>query len=331
MSELEEPQTISSSDLSKARSVLATSLASRPYSCAVLWPTCQGPSISLPRHQCLTPNGSRVAVLLAQVAPVAAGRAVDVFDEIARLVEPARAEVDREHHLGADGVAPVGEFVHADGVGVRRVPGEVEPRRPLFARADAVFPIIGGNEIAAGIAHDRNLEVAHELGDVAAHAVRVGGRMTGLVDAGVDRAAEMLEEGAVEPIVDLRDRVIPMGGDGRFHVSSLPRDFAVYIHFLDTYEPIWRRRQAGALLDDRSMPLAVMASCPRAIHVVGCVAPKCFAERPSAGADARCGGPWMAARSASPAMTAGAWSSRRSSQCSQPNARVNIGPIDHKS
>src|SRR5579863_4258252 len=58
MSELEEPQTTSSSDLSKARSVLATSLASRPYSCAVLWPTCQGPSISFPRHQCLTPKGS---------------------------------------------------------------------------------------------------------------------------------------------------------------------------------------------------------------------------------------------------------------------------------
>src|SRR5215469_740154 len=58
MSALEEPQTISSSDLSNARSALATSLARRPYSCAVLWPICQGPSISLPRHQCLTPNGA---------------------------------------------------------------------------------------------------------------------------------------------------------------------------------------------------------------------------------------------------------------------------------
>src|SRR5208337_2304548 len=58
MSELDEPHTISSSDLSKARSVFATSLARRPYSCAVLWPTCHGPSISLPRHQCLTPNGA---------------------------------------------------------------------------------------------------------------------------------------------------------------------------------------------------------------------------------------------------------------------------------
>src|SRR5271165_4339318 len=58
MSEFDDPQTISRSDLSKARRVFATSFASRPYSCAVLWPTCHGPSISLPRHQCLTPNGS---------------------------------------------------------------------------------------------------------------------------------------------------------------------------------------------------------------------------------------------------------------------------------
>src|SRR5688500_8160054 len=57
MSEFDEPQTISSRLLSKARSVLAVSLASRPYSSAVLWPTCQGPSISLPRHHILTSNG----------------------------------------------------------------------------------------------------------------------------------------------------------------------------------------------------------------------------------------------------------------------------------
>ena len=170
----------------------------------------------------MTPNGSARPLRLAQVAPVAAGRAVDVFDEIARLVEAARAEIDGEHHLGADRLAPFGEFVHADRVRFGRVPGEIEPRRPLLARADAVLPIVGGDEIAAGIAHDRDLEVAHEFDDVPAHAVRVGGRMTGLVDAGVDRAAEMLEEGAVEAIVDLRDRVVPMGGDRRLHVSSLP-------------------------------------------------------------------------------------------------------------
>src|SRR3569623_325489 len=58
MFECDDPQTISSSDLSKARSVLAVSLARRPDSSAVLRPSRQGPSISLPRHQSLTLNGS---------------------------------------------------------------------------------------------------------------------------------------------------------------------------------------------------------------------------------------------------------------------------------
>ena len=146
---------------------------------------------------------------LAQIAPIAARRAVDVFDEIARLIEPARAEVDGEHHFGSDLCAPGGEFVQADGVGFRGVPGEIEPRRPLLARTDAVLPIVGGDEIAAGITHDGNLEIPHEFDDVAAHAVRVGGRMAGLVDAGVNRAPEMLEERAVEAVVDARDREVP--------------------------------------------------------------------------------------------------------------------------
>src|SRR3569833_4238771 len=58
MIECDEPQTTSSSDLLMSRSGLAVSLARRPYSSAVLCPTCQGPAISLPRHQSLTSKGS---------------------------------------------------------------------------------------------------------------------------------------------------------------------------------------------------------------------------------------------------------------------------------
>src|SRR6185437_5293239 len=160
-----------------------------------------------------------VAVALAQVAPVRTGRTVDVFDEVASLVEAARAEVDGEHRRRADGLAPVDEFVDADGVAVGGMPGEVEAGRALVARADAVFPVVGRDEIAARIADVGNLEVAHELGDVAAHAVLVGGRMPRLVDAGVDGAAEMLEEGAVEPVVNIGNRVVAMRGDGDPHGS----------------------------------------------------------------------------------------------------------------
>jgi hypothetical protein len=42
----------------------------------------------------------------------------------------------------------------------------------------------------------------HELGDVLAEAVRVGGGVARLVDAGVDRAPQVLDERAEEAAVD---------------------------------------------------------------------------------------------------------------------------------
>ncbi len=166
------------------------------------------------------PERLRAAVGLTQIAPEAAGRSIDVFDEIARFVEAARSEVDRQHHLRADGLAPLRELVHADRVRFRSVPGEVEPGRAPIARADAVLPIVGGNEISAGVAHDRDPEVADQLRDVAAHAVHVGAGMAGFVNAGVDRSAEMFQKGAVDTVVDRRDPVILVRDDRRFHVSS---------------------------------------------------------------------------------------------------------------
>jgi hypothetical protein len=159
------------------------------------------------------------AVLLAHVAPRASRGAVDVFDEVARLVEPARAEVDREHHFRPRGVAPIGKFVDADGVRFGGVPGEVEPRRPLRARAHAVFPIVGGDEVAAWIANDRDFELLDERDHVLAHAVGVGGLVAGLVNAGVNRPSEVLEERAIEPVIDFRDCVVSIGRDRGAHVS----------------------------------------------------------------------------------------------------------------
>src|SRR6185312_293238 len=97
--------------------------------------------------------GLLAAILAPEVAPIAAARMVDILDEVARRIEAARAEVDRQHHLGTGGVAPVGEFMNADLIALRGMPGEVEPHRALLLRPDAVFPVIGGDEIAARVAH----------------------------------------------------------------------------------------------------------------------------------------------------------------------------------
>ena len=163
MFECDEPQTTSSSVGSKPRRALAVSLARWPYSAADLVADLPGavhlvaetPEAAVPRF--------RAPVLGPEVGPVAAARVVDVFDEVARLVEAARAEIDREHHLGAGLFGPVGEFVDADQVRLRGAPGKVEPPRAAFLRADAVFPIVGGHEVAARIAADRRVELAHQL------------------------------------------------------------------------------------------------------------------------------------------------------------------------
>ena len=97
-----------------------------------------------------------------------------------------------------------------DGViteGLDALPGQVQAAGPLISRADAVLPAVAGDEVPAGIADDGDVQRAHEGEHVAAkaHVVRAG--VAGLIDAGIDRAAEMLEKGAEQLRVDGRDDV----------------------------------------------------------------------------------------------------------------------------
>ena len=82
-------------------------------------------------------------------------------------------------------------------VGLGREPGEVQPASGALDRADAVLPVVAGDEVAAGIAHDGRPELLDERQHVAPRKpCFVGGRMAGLVDAAVDAATQMLDEGA---------------------------------------------------------------------------------------------------------------------------------------
>ena len=99
-------------------------------------------------------------------------------------------------------------------VGLGRHPGEIEPARPLLRRADAVLPVVAGDEIAARIAHDgrrraRAPAPARPGGSRCASAVG----MTGLEDAAIDAAAEMLDEGAEQPRVGRADREVAVQRD----------------------------------------------------------------------------------------------------------------------
>ena len=100
-----DPQAISFSDGSTARICRAASCAFKPYSAAVMCPICQGPSISLPRHQCSTLVRLFDSVTAPQVTPLGALLDVAVFDKRRGSLRRAGTEVQphqwpRAHDLG---------------------------------------------------------------------------------------------------------------------------------------------------------------------------------------------------------------------------------------
>src|SRR5690606_23350958 len=100
----------------------------------------------------------------------------------------------------------------------------------LLLRADTVQPVVIGDEIAAGIAHQRRLQVPHERHHVAAEAVLVRRLVAGLVDAAIDGPAEMLKEGAVDTVVDRADPEVPVNRNARFHGRPPPYVSSVMIY-----------------------------------------------------------------------------------------------------
>src|SRR5690606_16049315 len=102
----------------------------------------------------------RAAVGPAQVGVLRATGVVGVLQDVAGLLDAAGAEVDRHHRLGARRLRPAGELAETELVGLDRAPGPVEPARPLLLRADPVLPVVAGDEVAAGVAHDGGAELA---------------------------------------------------------------------------------------------------------------------------------------------------------------------------
>ncbi len=158
---------------------------------------------------------SRVAVLHAQVGERGAAGVVAVLDEPACVVGAAGAEVHAEHRLDACGPAPVDELVRAEAVGLGGEPGEVEADGTLLDRAHAALPGVAGEEVAAGIADHGRTELAHQRHHVASKAPLVRGRVAGLEDAGVDAAAQVLDEGAEQAPIELRDHEVAVDDELR--------------------------------------------------------------------------------------------------------------------
>ena len=138
--------------------------------------------------------GGFAAVFAALVRPVGVHVAVAVFQQFHGVLRGAGAEVHGHHRLRADALAPLQEFIRADLIRLNGAPSHVRADGTLVLRTDAVAPVVAGQEVAARIADLRDMQRTDELFHVAAEAEGVGSRVARLIDAGIDSAAEMLDE-----------------------------------------------------------------------------------------------------------------------------------------
>ena len=140
--------------------------------------------------------GLGVTMIPAQIAPFSAGRHVAIFHQRGRHLGCRGAKIGADQRLGANTSGPGYKFIGAKLIRLDGVPGPVEHRGPLVARAHTVQPVIAGNKVAARIANDRHTHAAHLRGNVRAEAGRICQSRTRLIDASIDGAAQVFEEAA---------------------------------------------------------------------------------------------------------------------------------------
>lgn len=146
------------------------------------------------------------AVGAATFRQLGAAGHVRVLQQVQGLLQAARAQVDGLHQLvAAGGLKPFGHLVQAEFVGFGGMPGQIESTGTFLLGADAVLPAVAGHEVAARVADGGGAEFLDQVDDVLAEAVLVGGRVVGLVDAGVHATAKVLDERTEQTIVDRSD------------------------------------------------------------------------------------------------------------------------------
>ncbi len=74
------------------------------------------------------------------------------------------------------------------------MPRQIEAAGAVLLGAHAVFPVVAGDEVAAGVADGGGAQFLDQVDYVLPEPLFVGGGMPRLVDAGVYAASQMLDE-----------------------------------------------------------------------------------------------------------------------------------------
>ena len=148
------------------------------------------------------------AVFDAQIAPVAAALVIGIFHHIPGRIGATGAQVHRVHHFGARFLGPGTEFMQAHFVGFGGFPGQVQPMGTFCHRTDGIFPVEAGHKIAAGITHNGHVQGLHQIDHILAEAQLIRRGMTGLINAGVYRTAQVFNEGTVNALVNIGNHIV---------------------------------------------------------------------------------------------------------------------------
>ena len=182
----------------------AVSIALRPYSRAVMWPICQGPSISFPRHQertlcgCSKPCSRRRSLHLVPPGKLQYSTSAAV---VSGVPDPRLVPISGS---GAHHFAPGEKFIGAELIRLDRVPCAIENARTFCARTDAVQPVIAGDEVTARVTYDRHAHRFDFGRHVFAVTLRVCQRRSRLIDAPVYGASQVFDEAAEKSPIDHR-------------------------------------------------------------------------------------------------------------------------------
>ena len=135
-----------------------------------------------------------MAMLASEVRPKGPSTGVAVLNELAGRLDVGCTKVEHEERFHGRGQAPVHKLAQTELVALHRLPGNILPARSAFTRPDAVAPVVRRYKVPARVAHDAHAQLPDQVNDVSAETIDVARGVTRVVDAAIDRPAQVLDE-----------------------------------------------------------------------------------------------------------------------------------------
>ena len=128
---------------------------------------------------------------------------ITVFQYILGFFRPSGPQIDSHHDIRSGFLCPVGKFIQTELVAFNHRPCQIHLGRTHVFRTYAVFPMIAGHKIAAGITYNRNLQLPHQIQTILPHPLLIGKGAVFLIDSLVYGSSQMLNKRTENPFVHL--------------------------------------------------------------------------------------------------------------------------------